>query len=383
MRLREKRRQANRLFLFLVLVTGVGLIAVCAVSGLAGLTARNPVLGDPSPGLGFFERTYFTTFLNLKGDVLTAPAGSDPEPRGFTIAPGESVASLSERLKADGLVSDTDVLVAYLRYTGWDQHIEAGDFILRQTMNITEVARALTDARAREVAVRIFEGWRREQIAESLAAHPSLSVDPDEFLALTGPGAVSPGNYPFLADRPTSASLEGFLFPDTYLMRPGATAQDMVRRLLDNFALQLSPQDQTAWEARGLTMYEAVTIASLIEREAVKDEERPLIASVIFNRLAAGQALEIDATVQFGIGQPGNWWPPLAGLDLRSQPGPYNTYAVGGLPAGPISNVRKSSLEAVAYPAQTPYLYYQARCDGSGFHNFASTYEEHVANLCQ
>ena len=130
-------------------------------------------------------------------------------------------------------------------------------------------------------------------------------------------------------------------------------------------------------------MYEAVTIASLIEREAVKDEERPLIASVIFNRLAAGQALEIDATVQFGIGQPGNWWPPLAGLDLRSQPGPYNTYVVGGLPAGPISNVRKSSLEAVAYPAQTPYLYYQARCDGSGFHNFATTYEEHVANSCQ
>jgi UPF0755 protein len=361
----------------------VGAVAVCAVGGLAGLTARNPVLGDPSPGLNLLERAYFTTYLNLKSDVLTAPAGANPDPRPFSIAQGESVASLAERLEAEGLIADTEVLVAYLRYTGWDQSIEAGDFILRQTMNLTEVARALTDASAREVAVRIFEGWRREQIAESLAAHPSLAVDVDEFLALTGPGAIAPGNYDFLADRPSSATLEGYLFPDTYLMRPGATAQDMVRRLLDNFALQLSSQDEAAFDARGLSMYEAVTIASLIEREAVKDEERPIIASVIFNRLDSGQALEIDATVQFGMGLPTDWWPQLTGLDLRSQPGPYNTYTIVGLPAGPISNVRQASLTAVAYPAQTPYLYYQARCDGSGFHNFATTYEEHVANLCQ
>ncbi|MBL8094994.1 MAG: endolytic transglycosylase MltG [Anaerolineales bacterium] len=382
MRLREKRRKANRLFVYLAVTAVVGAVAVCAISGWAGLTARNPVLGDPAPELNLLERAYYTTYLNLNGDVLTAPAGADPEPRSFNIALGESVASVGERLQADGLVRDQAVLDAYLRYTGWDQHIEAGDFILRQTMNLTEVARALTDARAREVMARIYEGWRREQIAESLAANPTLSVDPAEFLALTGPGAIPPGTYAFLADRPPSASLEGFLFPDSYLLRPGATAQDLVRRLLDNFALQLSSQNQAAYEARGITIYEAVTIASLIEREAVKDEERPLIASVIFNRLEVGQMLEIDATVQFAIGTSANWWPPLGGLDLRNQPSPFNTYTVVGLPAGPISNVRRASLDAVAFPAQTPYLYYQARCDGSGFHNFATTYEEHVANLC-
>lgn len=383
MRLREKRRRTTRLFLFLALTIGVGVIALCAVSGLAGLTARNPLLGDPAPELSVFERTYFSTYLNLKSDVLTQAGGSDPEPRSFSIELGESVASIASRLKAEGLVADEEVLVAYLRYTGWDQHIEAGDFILRQTMNLTEVARALTDAKAREVAARVFEGWRREQIAESLAANPTLNVDSNEFLALTGPGVTPPGNYDFLADRPTSASLEGFLFPDTYLLRPDATAQDLVRRLLDNFALQLSVQNRAAYEAKGLTIYEAVTIASLIEREAVQDEERPLIASVIFNRLAVGQPLEIDATVQYAVGAAANWWPSLAGMDLRSQFSPYNTYTFAGLPAGPISNVRRSSLDAVAHPAQTPYLYYQARCDGSGFHNFATTYEEHVANSCQ
>ncbi len=382
MRLRAKRQRANRLFLFVGLVAAVGLVAVCAVSGLAGLTARNPALGDPAPELNLVERTYYTTYLNLKSDVLVAPGGSNPDPQSFSIAQGEAVASIASRLKTDGFVADEEVLVAYLRYTGWDQHIEAGDFILRQTMNLTEVARALTDAKAREVAARVYEGWRREQIAESLAANPTLEVDAAEFIALTGPGVTPPGSYAFLSDRPPSASLEGFLFPDTYLLRPGATAQDLVRRLLDNFALQLSAQNQAAYEARGISIYEAVIIASLIEREAVKDEERPLIASVIFNRLDAGQPLEIDATVQYALGNTANWWPPVAGLDLRSQISDYNTYTFAGLPAGPISNVRRASLDAVARPAQTPYLYYQARCDGSGFHNFATTYAEHVANSC-
>jgi len=382
MRLREKRRQANRLFIYLVLVALVAAGAVCAIGGWAAATARNPVLGDPAPGLSPFESLYFSTYLTLNNEDLTTAAGSDPDPRSFSIALGEGVPVLAERLEADGLIRDQEVLIAYLRYTGWDQHIEAGDFILRQTMNTTEVARALTDARAREVAARIFEGWRREQIAESLAANPTLAVDVEDFLTLTGPGALPPGDYAFLADRPTSASLEGFLYPDTYLLRPGATAQDLVRRLLDNFALQLSAQNQAAYAARGITIYEAVTIASLIEREAVKDEERPLIASVIFNRLAAGQQLQIDATVQFAIGTSANWWPPLGGVDLRAHPSPHNTYTIPGLPAGPISNVRRASLDAVAQPADTPYFYYQARCDGSGFHNFATTYEEHVANSC-
>ncbi len=383
MRIRERRRRANSLGGFLVLAAAVGLVAACVVGVAAGLTARNPILGDPAPSLNVFESTYYGAYLNLRAEELKQPAGDDPTPLGFSIASGESVASLGERLQEAGLIRDRELLDAYLRYTGWDQHIEAGDFILRRTMNVTEIAKALTDARAREVMARIFEGWRREQIAESLAQNPTLNVDAAEFLALTGPGVLpAGGNYPFLQDRPGGASLEGYLYPDSYLLRPGATAADLIRRMLENFGLKLTPEMLAGFRVRGLTVHEAVTIASLIEREAVHDEERPLIASVIFNRLAIGQRLEIDATVQYGLATSGNWWPPVAGLDLRAYPDAYNTYVITGLPAGPISNVRAASLAAVAEPAQTDYYFYQVRCDGSQYHNFAVTYEEHLANAC-
>ena len=144
----------------------------------------------------------------------------------------------------------------------------------------------------------------------------------------------------------------------------------------------MPPDYRTQVAARGLTLHQAITLASLIEREAVVGDERPLIASVIYNRLAVGQLLEIDAAVQYALGQPGNWWPRLAGLDLRGIQSPYNTYAVPGLPPGPIANPGLESILAAANPATTDFYYYRALCDGSGRHAFAVTYEEHLANAC-
>jgi UPF0755 protein len=185
-----------------------------------------------------------------------------------------------------------------------------------------------------------------------------------------------------MGDLPPGASLEGFLFPDTYFFRPGATASDAINRMLANFDAKLPADYRASAAAHGLNVYQAITVASLVEREAVVDDERPLIASVIFNRLVVGQPLEIDATVQYAIGAPENWWPPLSGLDFRAIASPYNTYYAAGLPAGPIANPGLNSILAVAHPADTPYLYYRALCDGSGRHAFATTYEEHLANEC-
>jgi len=112
------------------------------------------------------------------------------------------------------------------------------------------------------------------------------------------------------------------------------------------------------------------------------DDERPIIASVMYNRLAAGQRLEIDASVQFALGRTGAWWPPLGALDLHTVNSAYNTYNNDGLPPGPIANPGLNSIKAVASPAQTNYLYYRALCDGSGRHAFAVTYQQQVANAC-
>jgi UPF0755 protein len=382
MRIREKRRRANNLTLFILLALAVGAIGLVGVAGAARFGQVNATLGAAGE-ISPFTRLALIAYFIARAETLTASAGSDDSPQAFTVASGETASAIAERLLEHRLLAEAQALTFYLRYKGFDQGIEAGDFVLRQTMTIPEIAAALTDASAREIAVRIPEGWRREQMALALAANPQLSVSADEFLALTAPGAPPPGAYSFLGDLPPGASLEGYVFPDTYLLRPGATARDVLTKSLANFDAHLPANYRSALAAHKLGLHQAVIIASLIEREAVVDDERPIIASVILNRLAIGQPLEIDATVQYVVANAENWWPPVAGLDFRAIENPYNTYQVTGLPAGPIANPRLSSLLAVASPAQTNYYYYRALCDGSGRHAFAQTYDEHVQNACQ
>lgn len=382
MRIREKRRRANSLALFILLTVAVSLVGGAGVIGAARFERARAALGAPGE-ISPFTRLALTVYFMARVETLTATAGGAAAPQTFTVAEGETANTVAARLVEAGLAAEAQPLAFYLRYKGFDQGIEAGDFILRPGMTVPEIALALTNAQAREVAVRIPEGWRREQIALALAANPQLAVPVEEFLALTGPGAPPVGTYSFLGDIPAGASLEGYLFPDTYLVRPGATVRDVLAKAFANFDAHLPANFRAALAARNLGLHQAVIIASLIEREAVVEDERPVIASVILNRLAIGQPLEIDATVQYAIGSAENeWWPRVAGLEFRAIENPYNTYYVTGLPAGPIASPRLSSLLAVASPAQTGYYYYRALCDGSGRHAFAQTYDEHLRNAC-
>jgi UPF0755 protein len=382
MRIRQKRRRADALATFALLTMLLSAVLLGGGWVLGRFNQIRGLVGEADADLNPLQRLALATYLALYADELTRPAGSDATPRPFVVALGETAEEVAGRLAEAQLIGDARLLTFYLRYTGLDQNIEAGDFILRQTMTTPEIARALTDASAREITVRIPEGWRREQIAELLATNPNLDITADDWLALTGPGAPPLGPFALYADLPPGASLEGYLFPETYLVRPRSSARDVLAKILAQFDAQITPELRAQLAARGLTLHQAVIIASLIEREAAVEDERPIIASVIFNRLAAGQPLEIDASVQYALGAPGNWWPAVAGLDLRGVDSPFNTYRVPGLPAGPISNVRASSLQAAANPAQTGYYFYRAACDGSGRHNFAATYEEHLANAC-
>ncbi len=155
--------------------------------------------------------------------------------------------------------------------------------------------------------------------------------------------------------------------------------------MVDEFNEQVIPLE-SAFERQGLDLREAVILASIVEKEAVLAEEQPMIASVFLNRLELGMRLESDPTVQYAIGYTTDqqtWWKnPLTGVDLQFD-SPYNTYLYAGLPPGPIGNPGLSALRAVAFPAQTGYLYFRAACDGSGRHSFAQTFEEHLANGCE
>lgn len=227
------------------------------------------------------------------------------------------------------------------------------------------------------LAITVIEGWRTEQIAEELV-NLGWNGTFDEFMeaAQNYPSE----NFAFLADRPAGASLEGFLYPDTYNFTPDSTPNEILESMLNNFDAKI-PQDMRDRAAEmGLSLYQVMTFASLVEREAAVSEERPIIADIYQKRYVEGWRLDADPTVQYAIGSEGNWWPELTGDDLYVE-SPYNTYQVEGLPPGPIANPGYSSIRAVLFPAESPYYFFFARADGSGYHLFASTLDEQQQNI--
>ncbi len=211
---------------------------------------------------------------------------------------------------------------------------------------------------------------------------PGCGLAQQEFLGGVNNLEIAPG---LKNELPENASLEGFLFPGSYTFRRDISASEMVLSMVSRFQEQVTPEMRAGFEEHGLSLFQAVTLASIIQREAVVADEQPRMASVFLNRLAAGMKLDSDPTVQFALGYDENhdtWWTnPLSAQDLEEN-SPYNTYIYAGLPPGPISNPGLSALDAVANPEETPYYYFRARCDGSHRHLFAATYEEHLQNQC-
>ena len=299
----------------------------------------------------------------------------------FEIALGESPASIASRLEEARLIPDAGAFTDYLVYRGLDTTVQAGDYTLNPRSTPLEIANALQDATPKEVTLTILEGWRLEEIAATLPTS-GLEFSPETFLSATSAG---PEGYPFLGERPGSRSLEGFLFPGSYRLPRQSTVDQVITVLLEAFQEQLTPDLKTGFERQGLNTYEAVVLASIVERETVVEDEMPLITSVFLNRLTAGMPLEADSTVQYALGNQNKthtWWKNPLSLDDLKVDSPYNTYLYGGLPPGPISNPGLTALRAVAFPAQADYYYFRAACDGSGEHRFAKTFEEHVQNAC-
>lgn len=373
-----------------VLVLAVALIAIAVVLVMRVVIQSaeevTPTTLLPNPSLNPLEAAVLGTYLALNRQALTTPASSESMPVAFTVEAGQNAAQIAENLRAQGLIHNPTLFRYYLRYYGLDVQIEAGTFDLNTAMAIPQIALALTEAKPPEVTIRITEGWRREQIADWLDKQQGLPFGGAEFLAATAGGIPLPPDLSLTAELPAGVSLEGFLFPDTYRVALDATASDLVEAMLRNFERQVTPQMRADAAARGLTLYQVVTLASIVEREAVVPDERPLIASVYLNRLAAGMKLEADPTVQYAMGyqaERDEWWNlNLTQQDYYTVDSLYNTYLYAGLPPGPIANPGLASIQAVIYPAQTPYFYFRATCDGSGRHYFSQTFEEHQAYAC-
>jgi len=337
--------------------------------------------GAPAPHLDFTQKIYLSARLLLQSDDLTAPAAATNDPQLFQIQLGETTYDISQRLESEGIIRSARAFRDYLVYSGLDTSIQSGEYTLNPRMNTLETAHALQDATPQQVTFHILAGWRLEEIAANLPTS-GLSISPLAFLAETRTPLIS---HPILDRLPTGASLEGFLYPDSYQLDRQATLDEFLTTILDNFRIRISPALEDAYRDQGLDLYQAVILASIVQRESVLDEEMPTIASVFLNRLAQGMKLETDPTVQYALGyqeQMSTWWKNPLGLDDLRFDSPYNTYIYPGLPPGPIANPGLLALMAVAKPAQTDYLYFRAACDGSGRHAFSLTFEEHQSFAC-
>lgn len=334
------------------------------------------------------ERKLLAFNLRMREEELQQPAGTNPRPRPFTINPGEPARFVAARLQNEGFITDADLFNLYLRVTGLDRRIEAGNFMLAETMTMPEIAQALQEARFEEVLVTLPEGLRAEEVAERLAE--AYVIDTERFLtAVRQPRNLSFfEDYDFLQDLPQGASLEGYLFPDTYRFPVNASNPDVIlASLLNNFEDKVGA-DKLSGGSSGLQGYQLITLASIVEREAVQADERPLIASVYVNRLngacaaeVGGNYLQADPTVQYARGTVGNWWwKPQSVEEYAQVISPYNTYLNPGLPPGPIASPGLSAIEATLNPAQTNYCFFVATGE-DGRHVFAQTLAEHEQNL--
>ncbi|MGH2611286.1 MAG: endolytic transglycosylase MltG, partial [Tepidiformaceae bacterium] len=266
---------------------------------------------------------------------------------------------------------------------GMEDQLSAGEHILQTDSSVVEVINLITVKEGVDtLRVTFIEGIRFEEMAEE--AEQAGFGSAEEFLA-----AVARAELPvsLSGEIPEGQGLQGYLFPDTYIMPVGSSMDDLVTFMLETFNDRFSLELRAAVEAKGLTVHQAVTLASIIEREAVVDEERALIAGVFLNRLAAGDALGADPTVQFALtADPASvlefgWWKKELTLEDLEVESLYNTRKVPGMPPGPITNPGLASLEAVANAESTDYYYFVAdakKADGS--HVFAVTLDEHLAN---
>jgi len=287
--------------------------------------------------------------------VFFASAGNTTvgDPVQIEVAAGASTAEIARDLVDAGVIGNANSFRVQARLSGADGKLKVGVYDLATGMSNREVLGALqAGPRVKYVSVTIPEGYVATQIADRL--EKQAGIPRTEFLELASGGADEfVGEHPYLADA-YKGSLEGYLFPKTYRIRVGASARDVIEMMLRQFDTEMKAVDVSGAATRGLSRHELVVLASMVERESKLDGERPLVSSVIHNRLARNMLLEIDATIEYVL--PGNRF-RLTYRDLRID-SPYNTYRRRGLPPGPISNPGLASLQAAASPADTDYLYY-------------------------
>ena len=291
--------------------------------------------------------------------------------RPFVIARGETAGQIAKRLEQEGIVRSALAFAFVLYETERENALQSGTYTVSAALTPRDIAKLFEKAPGEQIVLRIIDGWRLTEVATAVnKAFPAISKETFSSAAVVGDRKNT-----VLSGMDTRAPLEGYLFPDTYFMRPDMTAPQIVEVLLDTFERKVGATLRAAAAERKVPIYDIVKLASIIEREARDRGESKTIAGVYTNRLEIGMKLDADPTIQYALGE----WRELSLDDLKLD-SPYNTYRYAGLPPTPIANPGAAALEGAAKPANVPYFYFVAKSDGTGGHAFAVTLEEHEAN---
>lgn len=311
------------------------------------------------------------------------PVEASGQPVTLEITEGTGTAEIADRLQEEGLIRSALLYKVYLKTENEGRAFKSGTYQMMPGSDYAAITAVLNGSgevqREAVVKVTIPEGFTIKQIADRLneaggwdaKTIRELAREPEKF------ADDLPAEIP--NDTGITYALEGYLFPDTYEFAADASEEDVVRRLVQETKRKLESISDfdSLLEERGLSVHELLTLSSLIEREAVVDTERPIIAGVIYNRLNEPMKLQIDATVQYALGEQKA---RLLYSDLEID-SPYNTYKHEGLPPGPIAAPSLSSIEAALQPETSEYFFYVTKKDGSGEHLFAETFAEHEQNI--
>lgn len=286
------------------------------------------------------------------------------------IPQGAGPASIARRLVSAGVVRDEASFRFELARSGNGRKLQAGEYRFDRPMTVGEVIGKLARGEVYLRPITFREGLTIKQMAELYESKGFGTAA--EFTAAAGNGAL-------VNDLdPAARDLEGYLFPDTYALPRKATAEQLVERMVASFRKALTPDIVDKARARGLGVRALVTLASIVEKETGKAEERPLVAAVYSNRLTIGMGLQCDPTVIYALEKAGRYDGNIRKEDLQFD-SPYNTYRYAGLPPGPIAAPGRASLEAAASPADAPFIYFVSRNDGT--HAFAVSLDEHNRNV--
>lgn len=301
------------------------------------------------------------------------------ESTSFSISQGQSVNQISHNLEEQGIIKNSFAFRAYVLLKGIQAEFKAGDYELPSIINMKRLAEILASGQpTKEWQLTVPEGWSIKDIAFKLENLGQFQAE--ELFEATGIG--QPKNkfnfdisvYNFFADKPPTANLEGYLFPDTYRYFTYASIDDVVRKMLNNFDNKITPELRDEIKNQNKTIFDIITLASIIEREVKLDKDRAIVSGILWKRLDAGIALQADSTINYVTGKN---TPAVSAEDLQLD-SLYNTYKYPGLPPGPICNPGLASIKAAIYPEQSNYWYFLTDKDGNV--HYAEDFEGHKEN---